>query len=122
MEQVPLFAVAAADAAVTDVFGINPTRIFPFDEAPAGVARPYATWQLIAGVPENYLGDRPDIDSGTIQIDVYGADVDQVRTGVVALRDAIETRAHISRWGDEDTDSDTGDCHRSFDVDWWVPR
>ncbi|WP_110685077.1 DUF3168 domain-containing protein [Salinicola aestuarinus] len=122
MDLAPLFAVCAANPGVTAVLGSEPTRIYPFDQAPANVATPYATYQLITGIPENYLADRPDVDSVTLQVDVYAETGSSVRAAVVAMRDAIETRARIARWGEEDRDPDTGLRHRSFDVDWIVRR
>ncbi|GHB30471.1 tail completion protein gp17 [Salinicola rhizosphaerae] len=122
MQTVPIFPIVAADAGVRAVFGESPTRVFPFSQAPAGGAKPYATWQLITGEPESYLADAPDIDSATIQLDIYADSVDECRAGLVALRDVIERHAVITRWGDEDIDGETGLQHRSFDVDWWVPR
>lgn len=123
MRTVPIYSACLADAGVMAVFGTDP-RVYPFGQAPAGVTRTYATWQLITGAPEHYLADRPDIDTATIQIDVYAKADDEIIAGVVALRDMLESTpgVTIARWGDEDTDPDTGDRHRSFDVDWWVPR
>jgi len=40
----------------------------------------------------------------------------------VALRDAIEPHAHIVRWGDQDTDTGTGNKHTNFDLSWYVQR
>ncbi|EPN30837.1 hypothetical protein A245_45243, partial [Pseudomonas syringae pv. actinidiae ICMP 19096] len=49
----PIFAVCAADPAVQALLGTSPTRLYPFGEAPEGVAKPYAVWQVIGGNPEN---------------------------------------------------------------------
>lgn len=123
MRTVPIYSACLADAGVRAVFGDDP-RVYPFGKAAAGVASPYATWQIITGAPESYLAERPDIDSATIQVDIYADADDQLIAGVVALRDLLESQpgVNIARWGDEDTDPDTGARHRSFDVDWWVRR
>lgn len=118
----PIFQICAAAPAVTALLGTAPTRLFPFGEAPQGVALPYAVWQTISGLPENYLGQTPDIDSYTIQIDVYANTVAQARNVAEALRDAIELNAHVTRWGGDGTDPDTGHKRYSFDVDWFVHR
>lgn len=119
----PIFPTCVASAAVTARLGTNPTRLYPFDEAPQGVATPYAVWQVIpGGSPANNLAARPDMDSWSLQVDVYaetGADASDV---AAALRDAIEPHAHITRWGPQDTDPDTQHKRISFDVDWFVPR
>lgn len=119
----PIFAVCAASPAVTALLGAGTTRLYPFGEAAQGVERPYAVWQIIpGGGPANTLGDRPDVDRYTLQVDVYARTVSDASAVTVALRDAIEPHAHIVRWGAQDTDPDTGDRHIGFDVSWHVPR
>lgn len=119
----PIFDVCAADAAVTALLGTDPTRLWPFDDAPQGGALPYAVWQIIpGGSPENYLADRPDVDSFMLQVDVYAGSVASVTAVAEALRDAIEGHAYIVRWGAQDTSPETGHRHISFDVDWMVHR
>lgn len=118
----PIFKIAAASAAVQATLGVQPTRLYPFGEAPEGVAYPYAVWQGIGGAPQNYLGDRPDIDQFALQVDVYGDSADSVRHVGAALRDAIELHAHITRWGGERKDAATGRYRLSFDVDWHAYR
>lgn len=120
--QPPIFPVCAADPAVTAVLGTNPTRLFPFGEAPQGVAKPYAVWRHIGGSPENYLGQRPDVDSFGIQVDVYASTGSDATAVATAIRDAIEDKAYVVRWGAQDTDPDTGSRHISFDIDWHVYR
>lgn len=118
----PIFEVCKADSTVTNLLGINPTRIWPFGQAPEGVTLPYAVWQLVAGSPENYLSGRPDIDGFTLQIDVYAATGSSARAVGKALRDAIELNAYIVRWGGESRDNETNRYRLSFDVDWLTPR
>ncbi|APC45952.1 hypothetical protein QHH_40 [Halomonas phage QHHSV-1] len=120
--QPPIFPVCAADPAVTALLGTGPTRLYPFGEAPQGVALPYAVWQVVTGSPENFLGDRPDIDGLTVQVDVYAATGSSAIEVAEALRDAIEPHAHIVRWGGQETDPDTSRRRIGFDVDWFVPR
>lgn len=118
----PIFQVCAASDAIKAVLGVSPTRLYPFGEAPQGVALPYAVWQTVAGTPENYLGTRPDADSYTLQVDVYGSSADSVRNAAQALRDAIEPHAHIVGWRGESRDPQTKNYRFSFDVDWIVRR
>ena len=118
----PIFAVCAAAPAVTALLGVSPVRIYPFGEAPEGVAKPYVVWQTIGGNPENYLAQRPDIDGFSLQIDVYGVSVTQTRDTAKAIRNAIERHANIVRWGGDSRDPVTQSYRYSFDVDWWVPR
>lgn len=118
----PIFATCAAAPAVTALLGASPTRIYPFGEAPQGVAYPYAAWQTVGGAPENYLGNRPDLDSYTLQVDVYADTGASARAVATTLRDAIEPHAYITRWGGESKDPETGRYRISFDVDWHVSR
>jgi hypothetical protein len=118
----PIFQVCAAAAGVTALLGAGPTRLYPFGEAPQGVALPYAVWQSIGGMPENYISGLPDMDSFSLQIDVYATTVTAARNAAEALRDAIEPHAHITRWGGDGTDPDTKHKRYSFDLDWHVPR
>jgi hypothetical protein len=119
----PIFAVCAASAAVTALLGTAPTRLYPFGEAPQGVALPYAVWQgLPGGGPLNHLGDRPDMDQWLLQVDVYARTVADATAVVEALRDAIEPHAYITRWGTQETDRDTGHRRLGFDVSWHRPR
>lgn len=118
----PIFKVCADDAGVQAALGNNPVRLYPFGEAPQGVATPYAAWQTIGGSPENYLDKPPDIDSFSLQVDVYAATDTAARDAAKALRDAIEPHAHVTRWGGEWRETETKHYRVSFDVDWWTPR
>lgn len=118
----PIFQVASASATVKALIGSNPVRLYPFGYAKQGVALPYVVWQPIAGGPENYLGDVPDVDKFGIQVDVYAIDEFSARAVAKALRDVIEPVAHITAWRGESTDPDTLHKRYSFDVDWFVNR
>ncbi len=107
--------------------GSGPLRFYAWGMAPQGVAYPYAVWRYATGVPENYLGDRPDIDSQTLQVDVYAADIPGQRSEMTrriaeALRDAIEPVAYITSWRGESRDPQTKAYTFTFDVDFWTPR
>lgn len=118
----PVFEWAILSPTVLSLLGSNPTRLYPFGVAPQQVPVPYAVWQTIGGIPENYLGDIPDADSFRVQIDVYGRSADSVRTVAAALRDAYQSRAYIVRWGGESRDDETKNDRFSFDVDFIIPR
>lgn len=118
----PLFATLNASAAVKAIFGSAPLRVYPFGEAPQGVTLPYAVQQNVTGLPENYLGQVPDIDSWTKQIDIYAATPTVALNGAQAMRDALEPVAYITRWGEEGRDPDTNHYRISFDVDFLTSR
>ncbi|WP_336334626.1 DUF3168 domain-containing protein [Pseudomonas putida] len=119
----PIELVCAADPGVSALLGSGvDLRMYPFGEAPEGVAKPYAVWQLVSGSPENYLAGRPDADGFTLQVDVYGTTSKSVRQVRDAIRDAIELRAYVTRWGGESRDAATKNFRTGFDVDWIVSR
>lgn len=124
----PIFAAIVAHAPALALLSgdssakFNPVRVFAFGEAPEDTARPYVTWQVITGSPENYLTNRPDIDGYTLQVDVWARKGDVARNVAAAVRDAIEPHAYIVRWGGESLDPDTRDYRLSFDVSWFVHR
>lgn len=119
----PIVQACSASAAVTALLGSGvDLRLYSFGEAPEGVAKPYAVWQLVNGSPENYLAGRPDADGFTLQVDVYGTTGTSVRQVRDAIRDAIELQAYITRWGGESRDPATENYRTSFDVDWIVRR
>lgn len=102
--------------------GSGPVRFYQFGMAPQNVQKPYAVWQRVFGAPENYLGQRPDIDLFTLQIDVYASAADQARTVAAALRDALEPVGHITSWLGESIDPETKNYRFSFQQDIWTPR
>jgi hypothetical protein len=118
----PIFTVCAANAGVQAALGTNPVRLYPFSEAPQGVTKAYAVWQIIGGGPGNYINQIPSFDEYTLQVDVYAATVTAGRAAAEALRDAIEPVAHIVRWGGESRDPETKNYRFSFDVDFIVNR
>lgn len=122
MAAAPIFAVCAADPGVIALLGAGPTRLYPFGDAPEGVAKPYAVWQLVTGSPENYLAGRPDIDGYTLQVDVYASTAASARAVTTAISHAVELVAYVTRWGGETKDTETKLYRSSFDIDWLVPR
>lgn len=118
----PIFQVCAANAGVTALIGSSPVRLYPFGEAPQSVALPYAVWQVIGGFPENYLGEVPDADTISIQIDVYAATPEPARNAAIAIRNAIQTRANVVSWNGESRDTETRNYRVGFSVDWIVRR
>jgi hypothetical protein len=119
----PIFSVCSQDNTVKSLLGSNPVRLFPFGDAPQkNKTLPYAVWQSVSGSPDNYLGDIPDADSYTTQIDIYGKTGESVREVAKALRDVLEPVAYIVAWRTEARDIETMNYRFSFDVDWIVKR
>lgn len=118
----PVFPTVRDNAAVKAAFGASPVRVYPFGQAPDNVVDPYCVWRLQGGSPENFLGDVPDIDSFTVQFDIYGTTAASVEAGARALRDALEKKCHITNWLGTDRDSATKRYSFRFMADWWTPR
>lgn len=124
----PIFAAAnVPEVQALLKTGNGPLRFYAWGLAPDAVIYPYAVWRYTFGTPENYLTNTPDIDSQTLQVNVYAASEDEegaskVREIAEALRDAIEPVAHITAWRGESRDPDTRSYVFSFDVDFWTPR
>lgn len=118
----PIFPILSASAPVVALLGSSPLRVYPFGEASQTVLKPYAVWQNISGSPENYLGDLPDADSYTVQIDVYSDDLSGVINSARAIRNALEPVAYVTSLGNTSRDTETRDYHYSLSVDFIVNR
>lgn len=120
----PIFAVCAASPAVRALLGEGDgtVKLFLFGLAPQNVKTPYAVWQTIGGLPENYITNVPDIDSFSVQVDVYASSAAEAREVAAALRDAIEPHAHVVGWRGDSRDPETKNYRYSFDVNWFVRR
>ena len=118
----PVFPLVASDSDCLDLLGDNPVRFYPFGEAPQHVVLPYATWQMVSGVPENYMDCPPDIDSISVQVDVWAYTQGDAKAVFAAVRRALETDAHIVGVGLEGREPDTRIYRISLTVDFWTER
>lgn len=118
----PIFAVVAANTAVRALLGVSPVRFYPFGEADPVPPYPYAVWQTVYGSPQNYVNQAPDVDSFGVQIDVYARDASGAREVATAIRDAIESSAHVTAYNGEFRDPVTRSYRVSFTADWIVNR
>jgi hypothetical protein len=120
----PLFQALSTDAGVTALLGAGALcRVYDAGEAPQGAQYPYATWQTISGNPENYLGDRPNIDQLRVQVDCWSkASMTQASQVADAVRYALESRGHQVDFGSTERDPDTGSYRYRMDFDFWIPR
>lgn len=118
----PVFALANASVAVKAIFGTTPVRVFPFGEATQQTARPYAVWQSITILPENYLGEVPDTDQMGVQLDVYANTAAAARNGAQALRDLYQQHGYITAMREWPKEPDTNLYRYQMDIDFWQPR
>lgn len=117
----PFFETLKNLAPVKSIFGTSP-RIFPHGIADQNTLKPYAVFQIITGFPANYLGDLPDNDSYTVQVDVYALTAEAAANGAQAIRNGIEPVAYVTAWRGQFKDIDTNLFRYSFDVDFNTPR
>lgn len=123
MPSVPIYDVLRSVPAVTALLGADPNlRVYAFGQAPTTVLRPYVTWQLTTGFPNNNLSDRPENDENAVQIDIYATTPQSAEAVKIALRDAIEPVTHITSWDGEGRETPTSDYRITFSVDWFVNR
>lgn len=119
----PVFDVLSASTTVKSHLGEPPNmRLYPFGEATQNTLKPYATWQLISGVPENYLGNLPDADDYRTQIDVWALTQASALAVAKAIRDAIEPHAHITNAGNTGRDPETKNFRYMLDVEFITDR
>ena len=119
----PIFDICSSDTSVQALLGNGPTlRLYPFGEALQKDRLPYAVWAVEGGMPENYLGQRPDADGVSLFIDVFGATAESAREVRDAIVAAIEADAHVVSWDGERREPGTKSYRISFAVDWIVHR
>lgn len=118
----PIFKILKNTATVTAIIGTAPVRVYPWGEAPQNVARPYATWMIFDGSPENYLNQTPDIDKVGIQMDCWaekGADCEAL---AIAIRDALEPHGHMTNFANMERDPETKLYRLRMDFDIYNRR
>jgi hypothetical protein len=119
----PIFEICSVDTSVVGYLGKSDrVALYPFDEAAENEPLPYATWQTVGGGPENYLGQAPDIESISIQVDVFAATASESRAIARALMSAIELHAHVTSFDGESRDAATRSYRYTFSVDWFTER
>jgi hypothetical protein len=120
----PIYPAIAASSACVALLksGGGELRFYQFGRAPQNVQKPYAVWQRVFGTPANYLGQVPDSDNFTLQVDIYAGSADSARTVAAAIRDAIEPVSYITNWLGESVDPDTGNNRFSLQSEWIVER
>jgi hypothetical protein len=91
----PIFTWLKASNAVKALIGNTP-RAYRHGDAPQDTTKPYVTWQLVAGTPDNVLSSTPPSDRYTVQIDCWHQTDAGVESLATAVRDAVEIHAHMT--------------------------
>lgn len=119
---VPFYTVCKADPTVQALLGGAEPRIFPFGSAPQNVVKPYVVYQWIGGAPFNMLNCRPDADTTSLQVDVYGTTTQSSTAVAKAIRYAVELSCYITSYRGNMREEDTLLYRTSFDLNWLVNR
>lgn len=115
-----LFSILKATPTVTGLLG-NPPRVYPFGRAPQNAILPYAVY-TVEGLPENYLGQVPDIDRADVEVTVYADKPSVAEECFEAIRDAVEPHAHMTSNGDIDRESATDRYAIRMTFTFWQGR
>lgn len=113
----PVVNIAKKSADLVALIGSDPFRFYAFGDAGDKPQYPYATFQNIAGEPENYLSDRPDADGWILQINCWAKSEAQVVAVAKALSESLELDAYITGWGNAGRDPVTRNYRFTFTVD-----
>lgn len=89
---------------------------------PQDSAKPYVTWQVISGLPENYLDEAPDIDNFRVQINCWALDPADVDALALAVRSALEPHGHQITVVDDSQDETTKLYRYATDWSFWPAR
>lgn len=117
----PIYTTLQSSADVRAILSARP-RVFRMGEAPQKEQRPYATWLIISGVPENTLSETPTIDRCSLQFDLYAMQDGEAEVLATAVRDCLEPFAHMTAWRIPGREEQTRMFRVSLDFDWWNPR
>lgn len=117
-----LFSILNSNAAVKALLGATPLRVYPWGRAPEGVKTPYAVYAVTNATPENYLGNLPDIDNKGTQINIYADNSVNLQACYIAVRDALESHAHMTNFATPDLDAPTNLFSCRMEFDFWDDR
>lgn len=117
-----IFPIIKDASAVTALIGTNPVRCYRHGSAPQGTERPYLTWYVVAGTPENTLSDTPRVDSYMVEVDAWSDDPTQVETLAAAVRDAIEPHAAMTSVAVNNRDAETLMYRIGLTFNFWRHR
>jgi hypothetical protein len=119
----------AASPAVTAIIGSGASmRAYPHGDVPQQPSPPgaYVTWAVIYCAPENHLSGVPRAERQTVQVDCWsaasGQGARQALDLAAAVRDALETRGHMTGIIANQRDPDTMRYRIGMRFDFWLGR
>jgi hypothetical protein len=118
----PVFQTLKASNDVKNIVGTNPPRIYRHGSAPQDTSKPYITWFLVGGSPENNLSGTPSTDRQVVQVDCWHQTDAGVETLATAVRDAIEPHAHMTGSPIDGREPETKLYRMGLQFDWFNDR
>jgi hypothetical protein len=112
-----LFQILKSDS---DVSAIVASRIYRHGDAPQDVTKPYITWFLVSGTPENNLSDPPPVDRMSCQVDCWHPTDLGIDDLAGKVRKALETAGHVTGIIINERDAETRLFRIAFQVDIWL--
>lgn len=107
------------DSTVVSIVG---QRIYRHGSAPQNVQKPYITWFLVTGTPENVLNAAPCSDRNTVQIDCWSESDEQIEQLAYSVRDALDSNLIANRMVINNRESDTKLYRIAIEADFIASR
>lgn len=106
MIRIDLYELLTQDPTINGIVGTNVWR----RNAPQDTQPPYIIWNVLSGLPNNYMAEPPGIDNAVVQIDIYtdeNAEI-QMETLVERTEFLLDQVAHatstpIDTWEEQPT-------------------
>lgn len=117
-----IFTILNASTPVKAILGSNPLRVFPWGEAPERVTKPYATYGVYNGNPQNTMDTPAEIDIDGTQIDIWAETASSCLNAANAIRAALETYAHCVSTQNDNKDPETKLYHSRLEFDFFTER
>lgn len=115
----PIYTTLKGSAGVATIVQ---TRIYRHGDAPQDTSKPYVTWFLVTGTPENQLSGLPGHDRSSVQVDCWSPTDSGVQTLAAAVRDALEPVAHMTAVVINERERETKLYRLGMQFDYWLPR
>lgn len=119
---VPVFKILFDDADAKLLLGDNPMRVTPWDEAPQNIDKPYVTYTLFNGDPQNTMNTVPKVDNLGTQVDVWAPTGAECLAVAKVVRDALEPHGHMTSISNTQKDLATKLYRLRMDFDFFTFR
>lgn len=114
-----VYQVLRSNATVVSTVG---TRIYRHGAAPQDVTKPYITWFMVSGTPQDVINAAPCHDKDTIQIDCWSETDAGVETLAYAVRAALDSRLISNRIIIDNRETDTKLYRMTLEADFIASR